>query len=246
MRVQLLERDRPAATGVENSITKHVLPVLGAHPLASLRRSDVEALCASLRLAPSTVAVVHQHLGQLLASAVEDGLIPKNPAAKARLPKREASKAQPVPLQVVERIQAALPEWLAVAVPLGVGVGLRQGEASGLAVDRVDFLRRTLRVDQQLICRHVPAPALAPPKTASSHRIIPLATFVLDDLADHLRRIPPDRASWCCAPPPACRSMPTASATSGAERADRLACPASGTTPCATPSPRRCCPVACR
>ena len=178
------------AAGVMNSLEHHVLPVLGRRPVASVRRSDVEALCAGLRLAPSTVATVHQHLGQLLASAVEDGLLARNPASKARLPKREASKAQPVPLEVVERIRSALPEWMAVAVPLGIGAGLRQGEASGLTVDRVDFLRRTMRIDRQLVSRHVPEPILGPPKTESSHRTIPLATFLLDALADHLRRFP--------------------------------------------------------
>lgn len=178
------------AAGVANSLSHHVLPVLGRRPVASLRKSDVEALCASLALAPSTVATVHQHLGQLLASAVEDGLIARNPASRARLPKREASKAQPVPLEVVARIHDGLPACMAVAVSLGVGAGLRQGEASGLTVDRLDFLRRTLRVDRQLISRHVPEPVLGPPKTESSHRTIPLAGFLLDALADHLHRFP--------------------------------------------------------
>ena len=178
------------AAGIANSLDKHILPVLGRRPVAGLRKSDVEALCASLALAASTVATVHQHFGQLLAGAVEDGLIARNPATRARLPKREASKAQPVPIEVVEAIRAGLPDWMAVAVPLGIGAGLRQGEASGLTVDRLDFLRRTLRVDRQLLCRHVPAPVLGPPKTESSHRTIPLATFLLDALADHLRRYP--------------------------------------------------------
>lgn len=178
------------AAAVRNSLERHVLPTLGARSLASLRKGDVEALCASLALAPSTVATVHQHLAQLLSGAVDDELIPRNPAARARLPKREASRAQPVPLEVVERITAELPDWLAAAVPLGLGCGLRQGEASGLTVDRTDFLRRTLRVDRQLLSRQVPAPTLGPPKTPSSHRTIPLAGFVVDALADHLRRFP--------------------------------------------------------
>ena len=79
---------------------------------------------------------------------------------------------------------------MAVAVPIGLGAGLRQGEASGLTVDRVDFLRRTLRVDRQSpagSCRRRSSP---PPKSDSSHRTIPLATFLLDALADHLRRFP--------------------------------------------------------
>ena len=77
-----------------------------------------------------------------------------------------------------------------MAVPLGLGAGLRQGEASGLTLNRVSFLRRTLRVDRQLVSRHVPAPVLGPPKTQSSNRTIPLAGFLLDALADHLRRCP--------------------------------------------------------
>lgn len=190
-----LERMTPtwrAATAgaVAVSLNKHVLPELGRRPLSTVRRTDVEAFCAGLKVKPSTVATIHQHLSQLFAGAVEDGLIARNPATRARLPKREPSRAQPVPVETVARIAEALPDWLRVAIPLGVGVGLRQGEASGLTVDRVDFLRRTLRVDRQLVSRYVPEPVLAPPKTASSHRTIPLAAFVLEGLADHLRQFP--------------------------------------------------------
>ncbi|MGI8808642.1 MAG: tyrosine-type recombinase/integrase [Acidimicrobiales bacterium] len=102
----------------------------------------------------------------------------------------EASKAQPVPLDVVERIHDGLPAWMAVAVPIGIGAGLRQGEASGLTVDHIDFLRRTMRIDRQLVSRFVPTPVLGPPKTDSSNRTIPLAAFLVAALADHLRRFP--------------------------------------------------------
>jgi integrase len=191
---QWLERMRPSwrpqtYSAVTNHFDRHVLPVLGFRPVASIRRADVEALCAALKLAPSTVAVVHQHLSQVLNAAVEDGLIARNPATRARLPRREARKAHPVPLEVVERIHAALPDWMKVAVPLGVGAGLRQGEASGLTVDRVDFLRATLRVDRQLANgRGVEESVLAPPKTDSSVRTVPLAGFVVEALSAHLAR----------------------------------------------------------
>lgn len=190
-----LERMTPTwragtAGAVSVSVNKHIVPALGSRSLSAIRRTDVEAFCASLNLAPSSVGTVHQHLSQLLSAAVEDGLIARNPAARARLPKREPSKAQPVPLEVVARIADELPDWLKVAVPLGVGVGLRQGEASGLSVDRIDFLRRLLRVDRQLVNRYVPEPVLTPPKTPSSHRTIPLAGFVVDALAEHLAAFP--------------------------------------------------------
>lgn len=177
-------------SAVRVSFEKHILPVLGTRPLSAIRKTDHEAMCAVLRLAPSTVAVVSQHAGQLFRAAVEDGLIVRNPAARARLPRNEPTKAQPVPLELVAAIEAALPDWLRVAVPLGVGVGLRQGEASGLTVDRVHFLRRTLRVDRQLIDRNVPQPVLNPPKTESSNRTVPLAGFVVDALSAHLAAFP--------------------------------------------------------
>jgi integrase len=65
-----------------------------------------------------------------------------------------------------------------------------------LTVDRIDFLRRTLRVGRQLISRNLPEgldarACFQAPKTASSNRTIPLPTFVVDALADHLRRFPP-------------------------------------------------------
>lgn len=182
---------RPATAGsVRISLDKHILPALGRHRLSALRRSDVEALCARLELAPSTVYVVYQHLYQVLSAAVEDGLLARNPAARARLPKREASKAQPVPLELVERIASQLPDWMKVVVPLGVGAGLRQGEVCGLTADRVDLERRRLRVDRQLVSRYVPEPVLGPPKTASSHRTVPLASFVVEALEAHLERFP--------------------------------------------------------
>src|SRR5205807_750098 len=101
---------RPATDAVVTiSLEKHILPVLGDRPLATIRRTDVEALCASLPLAPSTVGIIHQHFAQLLGAAVEDGLVARNPAVRARLPRATGVKAQPVPLDVVERIHDALP-----------------------------------------------------------------------------------------------------------------------------------------
>lgn len=177
---------RPSTTRrIVVNLEQHILPILGPRPIGSIKRADVEALCSSAPLAPSTVRILRAHLSQLLGAAVDDGVIAHNPASRARLPKVELSRAQPVPLATVALISDALPAWLRIAVPLGVGVGLRQGELSGLTVDRLDMLRRTLRVDQQLV-----GAALAPTKTTSSDRTVPLAAFVVESLAEHLATHP--------------------------------------------------------
>ncbi|HEV3401024.1 MAG TPA: site-specific integrase, partial [Acidimicrobiales bacterium] len=54
----------------------------------------------------------------------------------------------------------------------------------------VDFLRRRLAVEQQLVTLAGRPPYLAPPKTAASRRAIPLPTVVSEALASHLERFP--------------------------------------------------------
>jgi hypothetical protein len=76
--------------------------------------------------------------------------------------------------------------WFGVAFTLGAAAGLRQGEATGLTLDRVDFLRRQLTVDRQLVTPAAGDPELGPPKTARSYRTVPLAGVALEELARHV------------------------------------------------------------
>jgi integrase len=65
---------------------------------------------------------------------------------------------------------------------------MRQGELLGLSVDRVDFLRRTLRVDRQMVDVVGKVPGFGPTKTAASVRTIPVPSVVLEALTAHLQR----------------------------------------------------------
>ena len=75
-------------------------------------------------------------------------------------------------------------------VTFAAGTGLRQGEALGLTTDRIDFLRRQLTVDRQLITMPDRAPYLTPPTTQASVRVVPLPQVVIDALAVHLAAWP--------------------------------------------------------
>ena len=54
----------------------------------------------------------------------------------------------------------------------------------------MDFLRRTLTVDRQLILLAGQEPRHGPPKTRASYRVLPLPQVVLEALAEHLREFP--------------------------------------------------------
>jgi integrase len=87
-------------------------------------------------------------------------------------------------------VDAVEPRYRALIV-LGAGTGLRHGEAVGVELDQVDFLRRTLDVRQQLVVVAREEPKVAPPKTAGSYRTVPLPRVVLGALAAHVAEFPP-------------------------------------------------------
>ena len=59
----------------------------------------------------------------------------------------------------------------------------------GLTVDRVDFTRRMLTIDRQLVTIAGREPFLAPPKTPASVRQVPMPTFVAEALAAHMASV---------------------------------------------------------
>jgi integrase len=142
------ESSRRSATSTFNC---HVLPAFGTRGLASLRRGEIEAWAAGLPLAPRTANRVTVLLGTMLHAAVADGLIAANPARGAKRPRVDGQPVVPFTDGEIEALRAAAPDWFAVALTLGLGAGLRQAEATGLTLDRIDFLRRELTVDRQLL-----------------------------------------------------------------------------------------------
>ncbi|MFT3854456.1 MAG: site-specific integrase [Ilumatobacteraceae bacterium] len=60
---------------------------------------------------------------------------------------------------------------------------MRAGEAAGLTGDRVDFLRREVKIDRQW---HGKPDRFEPRKSKSSNRTIPAGDLVLEQLAHHI------------------------------------------------------------
>lgn len=133
---------------------------------------------------------VYSYLAAVFRAAVEDRLIPATPCTRIALPKVAPARVEPLAVDVVEALADSVPARYGALVVLAAGTGLRHGEALGLTVDRVDFLRRTLTVDRQLVLMPGGPPYLAPPKTPASTRTIPLPAVVVDALAAHLAEHP--------------------------------------------------------
>lgn len=170
----------------------HAIPVLGERELRDVRPSVIQAWLRGLqeRLAPSYVRAVLTNVSSVLAAAVDDGLIARNPcgAGSVKPPRIVARKVEPWPVGQVLAVIDALPaRYRAVAV-VAAGCGLRQGEAFGLRVGDIDFLRHRLRVEQQVKivrgCLQIDRPK------GGKTRVVPLAEPVAVALAEHLRTWP--------------------------------------------------------
>ncbi len=171
---------------VERALRLHILPAFGRMPLASVRRSQVEQWAKSLPLAASSARMVYEVLSNMLGAAVEDERIPRNPAKGARLARAEAAPFVPLTPDEARSVAAHTAEHIRAAVVVAAGTGLRQGELFGLTVDRVDFMRRDLRVDRQLWTPPAGRPFLKAPKSRNSYRTVALSSLVVDALAAHL------------------------------------------------------------
>jgi integrase len=187
---------RPSSRArMEHIIRSQIVPVFGRSGLASVRRSEVQGWVRRMSdsgLAPSTVEGYFRCLAAIFISATKDKLLHDSPCVDIALPRSQTNRASLVPLTVeqVDQLAASVNERFAAMVRTQAGLGLRQGELKGLTVDRVNFLKREVTIDRQLIDTRGGVPTWGPPKTTASNRVIPLPSTVADVLAAHLSRWP--------------------------------------------------------
>ena len=184
--------DESTREAVALRLRVHIKPVLGQVPLADLRPSLIQSWLSGLqqKLAPRTVKVILANLSSMLSAAVDDDRLGKNPcsAGSIRAPRHVENKVVVWTLESVLAVRAHMPERFQLAATLAAGLGLRQGEVFGLAVEDVDFLRGVVHVRRQVKIvgnRQI----FALPKGGRT-RDVPLAEDVRDAIQAHLRAFP--------------------------------------------------------
>jgi integrase len=178
---------------IRRQLANHILPTLGGKTLAELERrpTAVQQFLTGLPMGPGGASQVAITLSTILNAAADDGLISRNPckAQSVKMPRQPRSNVKPWTPAQVRAIRAGLPyRWQAVA-DCGAGLGLRQGEIFGLAVDAVDFLRRTVHVRMQV--KRVGGKVWFALPKGGKERDVPLAERVSLALAEHVRVHPP-------------------------------------------------------
>lgn len=196
MYVRSLTVDESTRDAVQSRLSLHVYPELGDYEMRTLARSP--SICQGwmrglqAKLAPSYIRIIRGALSAIFDTAVDDGIIARNPlrAGSVKAPRMPKRKIEPWTEERVAAVTAALPARFSAMADLASGCGLRQGELFGFAVDDVNWLatRKLARVRRQVkIVRG--ALVFAPPK-GDRDRDVPLADPVSLLLSQHLEQFP--------------------------------------------------------
>ncbi|GAA1594179.1 site-specific integrase [Actinomadura kijaniata] len=176
----------------EQHLRNHIYPVFGGLGLAAIRHTLVQQWVTDLQavkgLAPRTIATIFGIFASIMRGAVRDDYLRKSPCADIRLPDIMPTLVRLMePAQILALAKAMCDRYGLLAL-LGGGAGLRQGEAFGLALDRIDSNAQMITVDQQVVVVER-KPVLATPKTPASIRDVPMPGFVRDAIHEQTERL---------------------------------------------------------
>ncbi len=186
-RVNLRSRTRELYEGL---LRVHLLPRLGPVQLSDLSTSVVRTWHASLvnagRPGPTTVAKCYRLLRTMLATAVEDGILVKNPCVIRSAGVERSDERQVATVPQVAALADAIDARYRSMVLLATFCGLRFGELAGLARERLDLLHGTVTVNEQMQELSNGVRTVAPPKSAAGRRTVALPPHLLSELEAHL------------------------------------------------------------
>ncbi|WP_448071303.1 tyrosine-type recombinase/integrase [Georgenia yuyongxinii] len=159
-------------------------------PIKQVRRSDVEAWVKQMNaagLAPGTIKTRYVNVRSVFRAAVKDRVIGSDPTDGVRLPRRRrADVAMSIPTpEDVGQLMAAADERFRPFIALCAFAGLRLGEAAGVQLGDVDFLRKTLKVYRQVQRLNGGEIDVRAPKYGSE-RVVYLADGLVNVLARHV------------------------------------------------------------
>ncbi len=187
---------RPStAAQVTSHLRNHAYPRLGDRPIGAIRTSEIQNWIKWLSvgdddrpaLRPATIEVVVSWVRSVFKAAVADRVVAQSPCSSIRLPEVHRAQVVPLPPSTVADLIATIHPRYSALVVLGAGTGVRIAEALGLTVDRVDFLRRSVLIDRQLLRTRGATPEWGPVKDRQNRpRSIPLGDVVLSALSEHV------------------------------------------------------------
>ena len=165
-------------------ITPHLATVtVGSLTLARVRRWRKKLLDSGV--SPVTTAKAYRLLRAIMNTAVDDGLIKRNPC-RIKGGGNEESPERPVlsVAQVYALADAVGPAYRALIL-LATFASLRWAELAALRSEDIDLEACTVRVTRQLHY-HQAGYSFGPPKSRAGRRVVAFPNLITPDLREHL------------------------------------------------------------
>jgi integrase len=140
--------------GYRANLDRHFLPYFGDLPMAKILPSTVQGWVTQAvadGLSARSTVKYHVMLHSIFKRAVRDRVIAFNPCADTELPKVIARKTRMVSPEEFDRVLAAVPARWQPLVLTAIETGMRWGELIALRPRHIDFLRRTITVEETIV-----------------------------------------------------------------------------------------------
>lgn len=141
--------------------------------------------------ASNTIYQIGRYLGRVFNVAVEDNLIFKNPASfRFNFIENTREKRKPLSQEEQDSLLSFTAKkrkfhYMHDLIVVLLGTGLRIGELFGLTINDLDFEEGTITINKQLRNYYRDPPSIAPTKTQSGNRVLPMS----DDVRVALKRM---------------------------------------------------------
>ena len=170
-------------------LTRHLQPSFGNRAVADIREAHVRRWRGELLgsgASPATVAKAYRLLKAIMSTAVDDGIVQRNPC-RVRGGGQDRSPERPV-LSVGEIVALVdvMPERYRALVLLAAFGSLRWGELAALRRCDVDVMNGTIQVERSLTELAGGGYLFGPPKSAAGRRVVVVPAVIKPALAHHI------------------------------------------------------------
>jgi integrase len=176
----------------------YIVPYIGRVQLIKLTPMQVQNMLNIVQrsggvdqrpVSPRTVQRTRAVLRSALTRAQRWGIVVRNVAALTDPPRVEKFKPMVLTIEQGQRFLKAVAEHRLEALwVMALLMGMREGELLGLGLDNIDLTKHNLTVCQTLQRQKDVGLVLAPPKTTTSTRTLPVPDIVEQALQRHFKR----------------------------------------------------------
>ena len=180
-------------TQYDQIIRNYIAPSLGKQKVKDIRPDQIQRVYDQLiekAVGIPTIRKVHTVLQSALNYALKLGMVRRNPACLT-IPPREPEKEMLIleEAQISILLIATKDSRFEALFQVAITTGMRQMELLGLKWTDLDWIKRTIKVERQLIRPDGnTVPKYAPTKTKFGRRVVDLGVQTIEILRKHLER----------------------------------------------------------